>query len=115
MFKSIINRYRSVRFSGTQIGFEIPRILATSGIALRLLHTHYDHVTPLRLVPTLLPEHTSTVTSFVKSDVKNVEAAISKDFPEEYKQRKNESNSVHEEEIKVEEQVDNERQMVGCI
>lgn len=36
-----------MRFSETQIGFEIPRILATSNVALRLLHTHYDHITPL--------------------------------------------------------------------
>ncbi|XP_052031208.1 dynein axonemal intermediate chain 7 isoform X1 [Apodemus sylvaticus] len=40
-------RHRSVRFSETQIGFEIPRILATSNVALRLLHTRYDHITPL--------------------------------------------------------------------
>lgn len=36
-----------MKFSGTNIGFEIPRILAASDIALRLLHTRYDHVTPL--------------------------------------------------------------------
>ncbi|XP_076796943.1 dynein axonemal intermediate chain 7 isoform X3 [Arvicanthis niloticus] len=40
-------RHRSVRFSETQIGFEIPKILATSNIALRLVHTRYDHITPL--------------------------------------------------------------------
>ncbi|XP_023421076.2 dynein axonemal intermediate chain 7 isoform X2 [Cavia porcellus] len=44
-------RCRSVRFSHTQIGFEIPKVLATSSIALRLLHTHYDHVTPRDAVP----------------------------------------------------------------
>ncbi|XP_004479989.1 dynein axonemal intermediate chain 7 isoform X2 [Dasypus novemcinctus] len=44
-------RYKSIRFSETQIGFEIPKILATSDIALRLLHTHYDHVTPLPPAP----------------------------------------------------------------
>ncbi|EDM01443.1 cancer susceptibility candidate 1 (predicted) [Rattus norvegicus] len=32
-------RYRTVKFSQTQVGFEIPRILATSNVALRLLHT----------------------------------------------------------------------------
>lgn len=114
-FKKIINRYRSVRFSETQIGFEIPRILATSDIALRLLHTHYDHVTPLRPVPASLQEHTATVTDFVKEEVKNEEAAISKELQEEGKQRENESNSVHEEETKFEEQGDSEVQMVGRI
>ncbi|XP_051011544.1 dynein axonemal intermediate chain 7 isoform X2 [Acomys russatus] len=47
-------RYRSVKFADTEIGFEIPRILATSDIAIRLLHTRYDHVTPL--YTTDLPE-----------------------------------------------------------
>nr|XP_012788830.1 unnamed protein product [Sorex araneus] len=45
-------RQRSVRFCGSEIGFEIPRVLATSDIALRLLHTHFDHVSPL---PTVTP------------------------------------------------------------
>ncbi|KAM9072868.1 dynein axonemal intermediate chain 7 isoform 4-T4 [Megaptera novaeangliae] len=97
-------RYRSIRFSETQIGFEIPRILATSDIALRLLHTHYDHVTPLGPVPTAPQEHTSTVTYFGKDEVKSVEAAVSKDLQEEYNEQENESNAVHEEETKVDEQ-----------
>ncbi|XP_060022704.1 dynein axonemal intermediate chain 7 [Lagenorhynchus albirostris] len=97
-------RYRSIRFSETQTGFEIPRILATSDIALRLLHTRYDHVTPLGPVPTASQEHTSTVTYFGKDEVKSVEAAVSKDLKEEYKEQENESNSVHEEETKVDEQ-----------
>ncbi|XP_032329355.1 protein CASC1 isoform X6 [Camelus ferus] len=106
-------RYRSVRFSETQIGFEIPRILATSDIALRLLHTHYDHVTPLRPVPAASQENTSTVTPFVKGEVKSVEAAISKNLQEECKQQENEPHSVHEEETKVmEEQDDTERQTI---
>nr|XP_045729699.1 dynein axonemal intermediate chain 7 isoform X2 [Mirounga angustirostris] len=104
-------RYKSVRFSETQIGFEIPRILATSDIALRLLHTHYDHVTPLRPVPTSLQEHTATVTHFVKDEVQNEEAAISRELQEEGKQRENESNSVQEEETKFEEEGDSEVQM----
>ncbi|XP_034883941.1 protein CASC1 isoform X6 [Mirounga leonina] len=105
-------RYKSVRFSETQIGFEIPRILATSDIALRLLHTHYDHVTPLRPVPTSLQEHTATVTHFVKDEVQNEEAAISRELQEEGKQRENESNSVQEEETKFEEEGDSEVQMI---
>lgn len=114
LLKLIINRYRSVRFSETQTGFEIPRILATSDIALRLLHTHYDHVTPLNPVPTSLQEHTSTVSPRVKEGIKNVDAAVSEEFQEESKQE-NESNSVHEEDINVEEQCDMEVQTVGHI
>ncbi|XP_008581866.1 PREDICTED: protein CASC1 isoform X4 [Galeopterus variegatus] len=105
-------RYRSVRFSGTQIGFEIPRILATSDIALRLLHTHYDHVSPLHPVLTPVPkeERTSTVTELVRDEVKNVEEAISKEDQEETKQQESGSNIILEEEIKVEEQDDIEVQ-----
>ncbi|KAB0349095.1 hypothetical protein FD754_013952 [Muntiacus muntjak] len=105
-------RHRSIRFSETQTGFEIPRILATSDIALRLLHTHYDHVTPLS--PVLKPpqEHVSLVTDFVREEVKSVQTAVSKDLQEENKQE-NESNSVHEEETKAEEQGDVEEQTVG--
>ncbi|KAM4820431.1 dynein axonemal intermediate chain 7 isoform 2-T2 [Thomomys bottae] len=47
-------RHKSVRFPSTQMGLEIPRILATSDIALRLLHTSYDHISPV--LPTLEPE-----------------------------------------------------------
>ncbi|ELR51804.1 Cancer susceptibility candidate protein 1-like protein, partial [Bos mutus] len=103
-------RHRSIRFSETQTGFEIPRILATSDIALRLLHTHYDHVTPLSPVLTPSQEHISIVTDFVKEEVKSVQTAVSKDLQEENKQE-NESNSVHEEETKAEGQGDVEEQM----
>ncbi|XP_058599313.1 dynein axonemal intermediate chain 7 isoform X5 [Neofelis nebulosa] len=105
-------RYRSVRFSETQIRFEIPRILATSGIAIRLLHTHYDHATPLRPVSASLQGHTATVTHFVKDEVQKGEAEISKELQEEYKQQECESVSVCEEETKVEEQGDTEVQMI---
>ncbi|XP_059041767.1 dynein axonemal intermediate chain 7 isoform X5 [Mustela lutreola] len=103
-------RYKSVRFSETQIGFEIPRILATSDIALRLLHTHYDHVTPLRPVPTSLREYTATVNHLVKDEVKYEETAVDKELQEEGKQQENESNSVDEEQTKFEEQSGSEVQ-----
>ncbi|XP_069441632.1 dynein axonemal intermediate chain 7 isoform X3 [Ovis canadensis] len=104
-------RHRSIRFSETQTGFEIPRILATSDIALRLLHTHYDHVTPLSPVLTPSQENISIITDFVKEEVKTLQTAVSKDLQEEKKQQENESNSVHEEETKAEGQGDVEEQM----
>ncbi|KAL6075115.1 hypothetical protein STEG23_022554, partial [Scotinomys teguina] len=60
-------RYRSVKFSETQIGFEIPRILATSDVALRLLHTRYDHVTPL-YPTTTEDEHVPTAVESSKAE-----------------------------------------------
>ncbi|XP_053777691.1 dynein axonemal intermediate chain 7 isoform X2 [Desmodus rotundus] len=104
-------RYRSVRCSEIQTGFEIPRILATSDIALRLLHTHYDHVTPPHPVPTLFQLPSSMESHSVKDKVNNVQGAISKEFQEEHKQPENEHNSVQVEEIKVEERGDIEIQM----
>nr|XP_015006799.1 protein CASC1 isoform X7 [Macaca mulatta] len=99
-------RHRSVRFSETQIGFEIPRILATSDIAVRLLHTHYDHVSALHPVSTPSKEHTSSVTELVKDDVENVEKAISKEVEEESKQQEKQSHLIQEEKLKVEEEQD---------
>lgn len=89
-----------------KIGFEIPRILASSDIALRLLHTHYDHVTPLRPVPTVLRELTPTESPSVQEEVSAEQSAISKELQEDYKQPENESNIDQEEEIKSEEQDD---------
>ncbi|XP_011850180.1 PREDICTED: protein CASC1 isoform X3 [Mandrillus leucophaeus] len=99
-------RHRSVRFSETQIGFEIPRILATSDIAVRLLHSHYDHVSALHPVSTPSKEHTSSVTELVKDDVENVEKAISKEVEEESKQQEKQSHLIQEEKLKVEEEQD---------
>ncbi|XP_077026443.1 dynein axonemal intermediate chain 7 isoform X5 [Tamandua tetradactyla] len=107
-------RYRSVRFSETQIGFEIPRVLATSDIALRLLHTHYDHVTPLRPVPAPLNvKHTPIITEVVKEEEKSaVDPSTSKEVQEGSKQQENVSISADEEEVKVEEEGDVELQKI---
>uniref|UniRef100_G1TAN0 Dynein axonemal intermediate chain 7 n=1 Tax=Oryctolagus cuniculus TaxID=9986 RepID=G1TAN0_RABIT len=103
-------RHRSVRFSETQIGFEIPRILAASDIALRLFHTHYDHITPLRPMPPPPPlpeeENTPTVPEIVKEEVKVVEEAVNQEDQEESRQQESESNLINEEEVRVEDQGD---------
>ncbi|XP_075863681.1 dynein axonemal intermediate chain 7 isoform X4 [Microcebus murinus] len=105
-------RYRSIRFSKTEVGFEIPRILATSNIAVRLLHTHYDHVSPLQTV--LTPpneEYTTSVTEIFQDEVKNLENAVSKEDRKESEPQESGSKLIDEEEIKVEEQGDIEVQM----
>ncbi|XP_070266638.1 dynein axonemal intermediate chain 7 isoform X3 [Myotis yumanensis] len=99
-------RHRSIKCNEMQIGFEIPRILASSDIALRLLHTRYDHVTPLRPVPIVLNDHTPLESPSVQDEVSVEQSAISKELQEEYKQPENESNLVQEEETKSEEQDD---------
>ncbi|XP_045410151.1 dynein axonemal intermediate chain 7 isoform X6 [Lemur catta] len=108
-------RYRSIRFSETEIGFEIPRILATSDIALRLLHTHYDHVSPLQPVPTpSKEEHAATINEFFKDELKNVEKAVSKEDHKESEPQESGSKLIYEEDIKAEEQGDIEVQMISA-
>ncbi|XP_071466153.1 dynein axonemal intermediate chain 7 isoform X4 [Marmota flaviventris] len=112
-------RYKSIKFAGTQIGFEIPKILATSDIALRLLHTHYDHVSPLKLVRTeqennfLMTETVTdegTKTTEVKTtevttiEVKTIEESVSQEDQEECKPQESGSLINSEDEIKVEDQ-----------
>uniref|UniRef100_A0A8C0ZSJ6 Dynein axonemal intermediate chain 7 n=1 Tax=Castor canadensis TaxID=51338 RepID=A0A8C0ZSJ6_CASCN len=98
-------KYKSIRFSDTQIGFEIPRILATSDIALRLLHTRYDHVTPL--CPVLIPaeEPVPPEPEVVPEVMGNPEEAVDqKDLvdQEESKEGEGEPGSTQEEEVKEE-------------
>ncbi|XP_051029296.1 dynein axonemal intermediate chain 7 [Phodopus roborovskii] len=77
-------RYRSVKFSETQIGFEIPRVLATSDVALRLLHTRYDHVTPLYPMAAPGEEPVPMVTEQAKKEEPVEKAATEeKALPEE--------------------------------
>ncbi|XP_006867014.1 PREDICTED: protein CASC1 [Chrysochloris asiatica] len=105
-------RYRSIRFSETKIGFEIPRMLATCDIALRLLHTHYDHVTPLRSVlrPLKVEQLTSTIMDAVEDQVKDVaDEASSNEDQEEPKQPESGCTTVKEE-VKLEEEGDAEVQ-----
>ncbi|XP_028747617.2 dynein intermediate chain CFAP94, axonemal isoform X2 [Peromyscus leucopus] len=77
-------RYRSVKFSETQIGFEIPRILATSDVALRLLHTRYDHVTPLYPNTITKEDHVPMVMKHFKQE-EHIEKAVTEEkvFAEE--------------------------------
>ncbi|XP_075409164.1 dynein axonemal intermediate chain 7 [Tenrec ecaudatus] len=104
-------RYKSIKFSGTQVGFEIPRMLATCDIALRLLHTHYDHVTPL--CSSLRPLHAERLASAVADittdqDQGSIEETTIKEDQEELKQPEGGSLAVIEE-GKLEEEGDAER------
>ncbi|XP_045144418.1 dynein axonemal intermediate chain 7 [Echinops telfairi] len=93
-------RYKSIKFSGTQVGFEIPRMLATCDIALRLLHTHYDHVTPLcsTLRPLKAERLASAVTDITTDqDQSRIEETASQEEQEESKQPEGGSLAVIEE------------------
>ncbi|XP_072183313.1 dynein axonemal intermediate chain 7 [Excalfactoria chinensis] len=42
-------RFKNHVFGDTHLGFDLPKSLAVSSIAVRILYTHYDHVSPLWL------------------------------------------------------------------
>ncbi|NXJ82345.1 CASC1 protein, partial [Trogon melanurus] len=42
-------RFKNHVFLDAEHGFDLPQSMATSNIAVRILHTHYDHVSPLWL------------------------------------------------------------------
>ncbi|NXL90729.1 CASC1 protein, partial [Alectura lathami] len=42
-------RFKNHVFSDTHHGFDLPQSVAMSSVAVRILHTHYDHVSPLWL------------------------------------------------------------------
>ncbi|KAJ7415995.1 Protein CASC1 [Willisornis vidua] len=48
-------RFKSHMFSDAQHGFDLPKSLALSSVAVRILHTRYDHVSPLGLLCQGLP------------------------------------------------------------
>ncbi|KAM6162624.1 dynein axonemal intermediate chain 7 [Erethizon dorsatum] len=104
-------RYRSVRFSNTKTGFEIPKILATSDIALRLLHTHFDHVTPLHAVPAPPVQRVPAGTELFKGEAKSAPEALNREDPEDAKPQGRGSVFIQEGEIHGDEQGDAEVQM----
>lgn len=48
-FLTVIYRFKNHVFCDAQHGFDLPKSLAVSSVAVRILHTHYDHVSPLWL------------------------------------------------------------------
>ncbi|NXN25993.1 CASC1 protein, partial [Nycticryphes semicollaris] len=42
-------RFKNHVFCDVEHGFDLPKSLAVSSVAIRILHTHYDHVSPLWL------------------------------------------------------------------
>ncbi|XP_042525234.1 dynein axonemal intermediate chain 7 [Dipodomys spectabilis] len=94
-------RNRSVRFSETQVGFEIPKILATSDIALRLLHTRYDHLTPADLA--LAPKEEGSVEVEPSQSLLDTQDVVQED--QEAENPESELTLTQDEEKQAEEQV----------
>lgn len=64
-------------FCDTHHGFDLPKSLAVSNVAVRILHTHYDHVSPLWLqcqsVPKLEVLESKESTHHSKDNVEELE------------------------------------------
>lgn len=56
LFKPIIYRFKNHTFCEADYGFDLPKSLAVSDVAVCILHTHYDHVSPLRRILPLMQE-----------------------------------------------------------
>ncbi|KAM7179599.1 dynein axonemal intermediate chain 7 isoform 4-T4 [Macrochelys suwanniensis] len=46
-------RFKNHMFCDAENGFDLPKTVATSDVAVRILHTHYDHISPLQHIPKL--------------------------------------------------------------
>ncbi|NWX22068.1 CASC1 protein, partial [Aegotheles bennettii] len=87
-------RFKNHVFCDVQHGFDLPKSLAVSSVAVRILHTHYDHVSPLWLqcqrVPKLEVLDSKELTPHSKDNVEESE--------EEEKKAREEPNMPTEEE-----------------
>ncbi|XP_066856669.1 dynein axonemal intermediate chain 7 isoform X4 [Anser cygnoides] len=70
-------RFKNHVFCDTHHGFDLPKSLAVSNVAVRILHTHYDHVSPLWLqcqsVPKLEVLESKESTQHSKDNVEELE------------------------------------------
>ncbi|XP_061864931.1 dynein axonemal intermediate chain 7 isoform X4 [Colius striatus] len=87
-------RLKNHTFSDVQHGFDLPKPLAVSSVAVRILHTHYDHVSPLWLqhqgVPKLEVSDGKELTLDSKDNI---------EVPEEDEEKSREPNMSAEEEM----------------
>ncbi|NXF30916.1 CASC1 protein, partial [Nyctibius bracteatus] len=87
-------RFKNHVFCDAQHGFDLPKSLAVSSVAVRILHTRYDHVSPLWLqcqsVPKLEVLDSKELTQHSKDNVEEPE--------EEEKKAREEPNMPSEEE-----------------
>ncbi|NXC67477.1 CASC1 protein, partial [Anhinga anhinga] len=89
-------RFKSHMFCDTQHGFDLPKSLVMSSVAVRILHTRYDHVSPLWLqcqsVPKLEVLDSTELTQHSKDNVEEPE--------EEEKKAREEPSTPAEEETR---------------
>ncbi|NXH12172.1 CASC1 protein, partial [Bucco capensis] len=82
-------RFKTHVFYGVQHGFDLPKSLAVSSVAVRILHTRYDHVSPLGLQGHCVPRLEALESKQLSQ--------LSKDIVEESKDIVEESKDIVEE------------------
>ncbi|XP_006027400.1 protein CASC1 isoform X1 [Alligator sinensis] len=88
-------RFKNHTFCEADYGFDLPKSLAVSDVAVRILHTHYDHVSPLRRI---LPLHLMQELSKIRSDLVLEVTEEEKEKEEGEQKSEKESDLANEEE-----------------
>ncbi|XP_074050332.1 dynein axonemal intermediate chain 7 isoform X2 [Macrotis lagotis] len=98
-------KYRRIKFGDSQVGFEIPKALASNDIAFRIFHTNYDHLSPLPVIPRPeKPKFVEITTEETSEEETPEDIEITQAAPEEAtEEHKVETPLVPELEIKTEE------------
>ncbi|XP_074554374.1 dynein axonemal intermediate chain 7 [Halichoeres trimaculatus] len=103
-------RFKGLNFKEACLGFKLPKQLAVSNIAIRILHTHYDHLTILALMTNQKMLTSSDSVLFSPSSLagdKDVPANM--DVPEQ-EETKEEEEKVKEDKETKQEKEDEEAQ-----
>ncbi|XP_019399947.1 PREDICTED: protein CASC1 isoform X3 [Crocodylus porosus] len=88
-------RFKNHTFCEADYGFDLPKSLAVSDVAVRILHTHYDHVSPLHHI---LPLHLMQELSKIRSDLVLEVTEEEKEKEEGERKSEKESDLANEEE-----------------
>lgn len=77
IFSTVVYRFKNHMFYDAKHGFDLSKSLAVNSVAVRILHTHYDHVSPLWLqcqsVPKLEVLDSQELTQHSKDNVEEPE------------------------------------------
>ncbi|XP_044533419.1 dynein axonemal intermediate chain 7 [Gracilinanus agilis] len=98
-------KYKTIKFGDTDIGFTIPKLLASSDTAVRIFHTNYDHISPLPVVPRPVKPQVidEIIEEATKTDTTQEEAVPQEGTEEAAEQQELQTPLVPEAEVKTEE------------
>ncbi|NXV29247.1 CASC1 protein, partial [Rissa tridactyla] len=74
-------RFKNHVFCDVEHGFDLPKSLAVSNVAVRILHTQYDHVSPLWLHASSFKENSSSIAGINEAEEKTEKKSEILDVP----------------------------------